>query len=57
MAAKPFLNWVHYAIVTTVRILLTAIYGKGQSVNPVTNPILKESATSLARKIRRKQVR
>ncbi|KAG4070040.1 hypothetical protein HA402_013700 [Bradysia odoriphaga] len=56
MAAKQFINSLHYAVVTFVRILLTAIYGKGQSVKPVTNALLKEPATTLARKIRQKQV-
>lgn len=56
MAAKPFLSILHYGLVTFVRILLAAIYGKGKTVKPVTNPILKESATSLARQIRQKKV-
>lgn len=56
MAAKPFLSILHYGLVTFVRILLAAIYGKGRTVKPVTNPILKESATSLARQIRQKKV-
>lgn len=57
MAQKSFLSILHYGIVTFVRVLLTLILGKGQTVKPVTNPILKESATSLAKKIRQQKVR
>lgn len=56
MAAKPFLSILHHGIVTFVRIILAAIYGKGDKVKPVTNVLLKEPATSLARKIRQKKV-
>lgn len=56
MAQKEFLTIVHHALVTFVRLLLATILGKGKKVKPVTNVILKESATSLARKIRQKKV-
>lgn len=57
MAQKPFLSIIYYGLVNFVRIILAAILGKGEKVKPVTNVVLKESATSLARKIRQKKVR
>lgn len=57
MAQKQVLSIIHSGIVTFVRIILAAILGKGKRVKPVTNVVLKESATSLARKIRQKKVR
>jgi fatty acid amide hydrolase 2 len=55
---KTFGSLLHRIIEIIVRFLLrNLIYGrKGQSVPPIKNPLLLESATELAAKIRTKKV-
>lgn len=51
------LQFLYRILVISVRFLVVRIYGRhGQVVSPVDDPLLLESATSIAHKIRTKEV-
>lgn len=51
-------SWGFYIINIVGRLIFKLIYGvKGKTMPAITDPILLESATSLARKIRKREVR
>lgn len=56
MSAPPFVITIHKYLVCFVRIILNFLKGHGQSQPAIKDAILLESATSLAQKIRTKQV-
>lgn len=52
------INGLHHYLCLFVRFIMVKLYGKrGQSMPPVNDRLLLESATSIAEKIRTKQVR
>ena len=57
MALNKWINFLHrYGLVVVVRFLLNIFKRKGEHVRATFNPILLESATSLSRKIRKRQI-
>lgn len=56
--ARIIENWAFRFLSVIARFIFQLIYGvKGQSMPAITDPILLESASSLARKIRKQEVR
>jgi len=55
--ARAIGGYIFGLLQACIRFVFRLIYGhKGESVPPITDPILLESATSLARKIRNQEV-
>lgn len=53
-----FLHYLHRYFYVFIRMVLVAFHGKhGPSIPPIDDQILLESATSIAEKIRTKEVR
>lgn len=51
------LQYLYKILVISVRFLVVRIYGRhGQAMPPIIDPLLLESATSIANKIRTKEV-